>query len=558
MPKGLDYVINLKDGDFGGVSHAKSEIGGIDDAVEHSEGALGGLKEILGEVGGMIAGVFAVEKIWEFGKDSYEVSKTIGQAEAQISAGIKSTSEAAGLSLEDLRSKAEELEHQTLFSEAQTEQAQAIELSFTNIRGVIFNEAIPAIEDLATRMGGDGPADLKGASVQVGKALQDPITGIVALHRVGVEFTDVQKEMIATDVKHGEVQKAQSIILKELQTEFGGSARAARSVLGPMGDLDEKMEEVKKGFGDLINRGLRVVVPLLLDVMHGVESVAGALADGYHWVKDNADIFKALGIGLIASATAYAILNPNIILGTVLTGAQAVVTGALSAATGIMTAAQWALNVAMDANPIGIIIVGIGALVAELVIAHEKTETFRAVLAGIGSVAEALIPVFKGLGEIILGALTMNPFLVVAGFKDAYNGITSIVDQGIGGLFNKGYNASLDASHKADADKKKEEAAKKGSASDLVNHPAANTPYSISTGKHGKHSGGHAGGGDGSLSLSGSRAVRNVQVTIGKLVERLEVHTTNLSGMGAQEIKRALTELLTEAVHDSELALGSQ
>jgi len=555
MAKGLDYIINLKDGDFGGADHAKSAVGGIDDAVAHTEGGLNSLKGILSEVGGMLAGVFAVEKVYEFGKESLGVYHSTAAAEAQIAAGIKSTSDAAGLSLDELREKAEELEHQTLFSQAQTEQAEAIELSFTNIRGAIFNEAIPAIEDLATRMGGDGPADLKGASVQVGKALEDPITGIVALHRVGVEFSDAQKEMIATDIKHGEVQKAQSIILKELQTEFGGSARAARAVLGPMGYLDEKMEEVKKGFGQLIDRGLRVAVPLLLDLMHGVEDVAGALADGYHWVKDNADIFKALGIGVASATAAFLIANPTVVAYGVEMGISAVATGALAVAEGVLTAAQWALNIAMDANPIGIIIVGIGALVSGLYYAYEKSEKFRAVLAGIGSVAEALIPIFKGLGEIILGALTMNPMMVVSGFKDAYNGIKNVIDTGIGGLFNKGYNESLAESHKADAEEKKKNEQAKKSASNLVHHPAATSPYSVSTGRHGKHG---SGDGDSSTTLAGGRSVRNVQVTIGKLVEKLEVHTTNLQGLSMQQIKRQLTELLTESVHDSELALGSQ
>lgn len=557
MPKGLDYIINIKDGDFGGAAKAKSSIHDLDNEVQNTHEHFADLGEMVGKVGELIVEAFAVEKMIEFGKESLNVYRETESAAAQVAAGIKSTSGVAGESLDELREKAEALEGKTLFTEAQTLNADAMLLTFTNIRGKIFDEAIPAIEDLATRMGGDGPADLKGASIQVGKALQDPITGIVALHRVGVSFNDAQKEHIATMVKHGDVAGADAVILKELNTEFAGSAAAARGVLGPSADLNVEIEEMEKGFGKLINQGLRVVVPLIIDTIHGVESLTGSLAAGYHWIEENAVMFKTLGVGIGAAAIAYGILNPNIVLGTILTGAQAVVLGAASIATNVMTAAQWALNIAMDANPVGLIIIGIAALAAGIYYAYEKSETFRAILSGIGSVAEELVPIFKGLGETILGALTFNPVLIAEGFKDAYDGIAKVIDDGgISKAFNKGFDSSIAASHKADADEKKKEADSKktGTATDLVHHgDPSTTPYSITTGRHGKH----RGNGE-SASLTGGRSVRNVQVTIGKLVERLEVHTTNLQGVGAAEIKRIVTELLTESVHDSELALGSQ
>jgi hypothetical protein len=54
----------------------------------------------------------------------------------------------------------------------------------------------------------------------------------------------------------------------------------------------------------------------------------------------------------------------------------AMVAGA--AVTGVMTAAQWALNVAMTANPIGLIIVGIALLIGAFVLAYKKIDWFRA------------------------------------------------------------------------------------------------------------------------------------------------------------------------------------
>lgn len=55
---------------------------------------------------------------------------------------------------------------------------------------------------------------------------------------------------------------------------------------------------------------------------------------------------------------------------------------AASAATAVWTGAQWLLNAALTANPIGIVILAIVALVAAIVIAWKKSDTFRRIVTG--------------------------------------------------------------------------------------------------------------------------------------------------------------------------------
>jgi Flp pilus assembly pilin Flp len=69
----------------------------------------------------------------------------------------------------------------------------------------------------------------------------------------------------------------------------------------------------------------------------------------------------------------------------------------------VLTAAQIAYNVALNANPIGIVIVAIAAFVAAVIVAYEKSETFRKVIEGIG---EALRTAFNFLKNTVIGALT--------------------------------------------------------------------------------------------------------------------------------------------------------
>lgn len=75
--------------------------------------------------------------------------------------------------------------------------------------------------------------------------------------------------------------------------------------------------------------------------------------------------------------TAYNVLRISKLKDMAVTVTKAAVTKAAAVGMGIMTAAQWALNVALTANPIGIVIVAIGALIGGLVLAYKKSETFR-------------------------------------------------------------------------------------------------------------------------------------------------------------------------------------
>ena len=82
--------------------------------------------------------------------------------------------------------------------------------------------------------------------------------------------------------------------------------------------------------------------------------------------------------------------------------ASTLATGAARAATIAWTAAQWLLNAALTANPIGLVVVAIGALIAGVVLAYRHSSTFRA---GVQSLWEWLR---KFIGFTPLGALITN------------------------------------------------------------------------------------------------------------------------------------------------------
>lgn len=93
-----------------------------------------------------------------------------------------------------------------------------------------------------------------------------------------------------------------------------------------------------------------------------------------------------------------------------LTGRQRVISLASAAATRVATAAQWALNVAMRANPIGIVITALTLLVGAFVIAYRRSQTFRNIVNGalraVANVGQAVFGWFRRNWPLLLGVLT--------------------------------------------------------------------------------------------------------------------------------------------------------
>ena len=82
-----------------------------------------------------------------------------------------------------------------------------------------------------------GAASPKDAALQLAKALEDPAKQVTALARSGTVFTEQQKEQIKTLQASGDLLGAQEIILKEIEAQYGGAARAAGAA-GFAGALD--------------------------------------------------------------------------------------------------------------------------------------------------------------------------------------------------------------------------------------------------------------------------------------------------------------------------------
>jgi len=160
---------------------------------------------------------------------------------AQLNQTLESTQGAAGRTSRELQEYASTLQDLTTYGDEAVIAAEAMLLTFTNIRDVTFDRTMRAVLDLSTAMG----QDLKASVLQLGKALNDPVKGLSALSETGIQFSASQKSVIARLQEMGRTAEAQSVILEELERQFGGSAEAARNTLGGA------LAGLKNAWGDL-------------------------------------------------------------------------------------------------------------------------------------------------------------------------------------------------------------------------------------------------------------------------------------------------------------------
>jgi hypothetical protein len=118
---------------------------------------------------------------------------------------------------------------------------------------------------------------LSKKAILVGKALNDPIYGLTSLRRVGVTFSDDQIKLITHLENTNHTIAAQKIVLRELRSEFGGSAKALGQTLP--GQLNILREQLRNFAADALEHAipvLQTVIGLGRDVATFIGRVAQA------------------------------------------------------------------------------------------------------------------------------------------------------------------------------------------------------------------------------------------------------------------------------------------
>src|SRR5574337_439094 len=208
-------------------------------------GTLATSAAVIGGVTAVVGGISAGVRVGA--QEFSDASK----AAAQTASAIRSTGGIANVTAKQVDALATAVMNYSGIDDEAVKAGENLLLTFKQVRNeagkgnAVFDRATRAAVDLSVR----GFGSIETTAKQLGKALNDPVRGMTALGRAGVTFTEGQRKQIKALVETGKTLEAQKLILREVESQVGGSARALGETLP--GQLSKLRESVKNTLGDL-------------------------------------------------------------------------------------------------------------------------------------------------------------------------------------------------------------------------------------------------------------------------------------------------------------------
>lgn len=534
------FVISLKDKQFlQGLINAgkqtdktKGKVAGLSGAVSHLKGALAGVS--LGFLGREV-----VKTLADFERFEAVLTNTLGSNSAAKKA-IEEISDFAAktpFAVDQLTDSYVKLANQG-FVPTQNEMRKLGDLASSTGKG--FDQLTEALID-----GQVGEFErLKEFGIRASKSGD----------QVKFRFKGVETQVAFTE----KAMREYILSLGDVQGVSGAMAAISKTTGGQISNLGDSVTQLFLNIGTK----LKPVISATIGVMSQAVSEIGNFVN---WLAEGGD-----GVDILA--TAISALGGAILTYNIIQKAQA-------AWTAIVTGAQWLLNAALTANPIGIVVVAIGALVAAFVTAWRSSEKFRGVIKGLWAAIKQIginiKDTFLSIPSLVIKAFKAIPLAIkqiFSGVGDLFDAIFSgdfskipdilkgiVADNAlanvgkefiegqvegakkVAGAFGDAYNQELLDSAKAKALKDKQEE------EEAVNNKLNPTSCKGETGGTGKQKGLGAG-----ISEIKASAPKTFNINIGSLIKEQTISTTNLQET-SQKIKEAVTKVLLTAVNDAQV-----
>jgi len=213
------------------------------------------------------------------------------------------------------------------------------------------------------------------------------------------------------------------IVVKATDKTADGVASVDKNFKGLGRGIDELAGKQRKGGKDSLDYGERLGaageradtaeqrIIGVKDTISGVSSIMqGPGAQGIDaYLQGWADLASGVFLAVVPALQAFSLANAKATASAVAGKAAAIAAGTASK---VWAAGQWLLNVALTANPIGVVVMAIAALVGAIILAYKNSETFRKI------VDAAMKGVQKSIGWLVDKA--------VAGFKRLWESIKEV------------------------------------------------------------------------------------------------------------------------------------
>lgn len=262
---------------------------------------------------------------------------------------------------------------------------------------------------------------------------------------------------LAAFLKSAQGQEALQALGQAIQAIAGASGQIFLALLQA---LAPTIVALAPGVAQLANQIAGVMVPAINALNPLLVALAGFLSENMGWIGPLAGVIVAAAAGYkvyaaaaSAVATVQGILNSAMVVSAlgwvrntaaivanrIALVAGAVAMGVVRGATIAWTAVQWLLNAALTANPIGLVVLAIAALVAGIIYAWRNSETFRNVVMAVwGAIKVAIGAVVNWIMGTVWPSLKRAWQQIASGaqalwgwIKSAWNGIKNAISVAI-------------------------------------------------------------------------------------------------------------------------------
>ena len=409
-----DKVINityLADGDDTGLKELAKSSEGVKNALKATVSEAEQLKGNVINFAALATGLKAAQESFSAlsqGMQSLVADYTEAEiAEKKLETVMRQRMGASDEEIQSIKDLAKaQMEAGVIADEVQFAGAQQV-ATFINEKETL-DSLIPAMNNLLAQQKGLNATtqDAVGIGNLMGKVMQGQTS---ALTRVGITFSEAEEKVL----KYGTEQERAAMLAQVITNNVGEmNAALASTDSGQQKQLEDKLGEIKDSLAELVI-GAQPFVTIASQALTAAVSI-GTLVSGV----------KALSTTLWASTKAWAVSTAAVVKNKVATLAAATSQKVVAAATATWAGIQKVLNFILSANPIGIVVMAIGALVTAVVAAYNNCEGFR-------KICDQVWAALKPLATAIMDGLAMAFDWLAEKCKEAWEWLKNIL--GLGG-----------------------------------------------------------------------------------------------------------------------------
>jgi tape measure domain-containing protein len=304
------------------------------------------------------------------------------------------------------------------------------------------------------------------------------------------------------DVTYADLSKAMAMAAGKGGMYENALLNAQNSTQGKWSNLKESVVNNLAAIGE----SFKPLINGIIDIGFSFSSIGNSVVQFANWI--NSSSTSASAFLIVVAMLSAAFVTYQLIIGGV------------ALWTGIVTKAQLLWNLAMTANPIGILVVGLAALVAGIAVAYNKFEGFRAMIDGVWGV-------MKDIASLFTAIFTNNFAAIPTILKRIFTGES----------YTQAHDQSL---LKSRVERYRENKAKATQLAKDKNAPISDaTKLSNSNNESGKKAGDTVTGG----------GPKTINITVGKFFDNIQFTTMN-GKESAQELENMVLECFSRVVYN--------